>query len=136
MHPAIWIVGILAVAPLLFLPFASWPLITRRNLRRRGVTVTGKCLRVVSNEGAYFAVYEYSPVGQEKPLQGRTEGRGWPFADEGEDVEVIYDRSDPRTSRLTAEMGDITGWRFATYAIVAWLVIFVPLEIYTVLYYA
>ncbi len=134
-HPAIWIVGILAISPLLFLPFASWPLVVRRNLRRRGVTVPGKCVRVVSDEGAYFSVYEYSPEGQEKRLRGRTEGRGWPFADEGDEVEVIYDRSDPRSSRLSVELGDVTGWRFATYSIIAWLVLFVPLEIYTVIYY-
>ncbi|TPQ21755.1 DUF3592 domain-containing protein [Streptomyces sporangiiformans] len=135
MHPAIWIVGILTVAPLLFLPFVAWPLVVRWNLRRRGITVPGRCIRVVSDEGAYFSVYEYVPVDAAKPLRRRTEGRGWPYANQGEEVEVIYDRDNPPSSRLTVEIGDVTGWRFATYTIFAWVALFLPLDIYTVMYY-
>ncbi|MFI8895611.1 DUF3592 domain-containing protein [Streptomyces paradoxus] len=135
MHPAIWIVGVLAVAPLLFLPFVAWPLVVRRNLRRRGVTVPGTCTGVTSDEGAYFSTYEYVPVGGTKPLRGRTEGRGWPFAKEGDEVEVMYDRDNPASSRLTAEMGAVRDWRIATGLILVWVALFIPFEIYTVLYY-
>lgn len=116
MHPAIWITGIAAAAPLPWFLVPGIPLFKRRRLRRNGVETQGTCVDLRHDEGSYFVRYRY-PDAAGVTRHRTTEGSLQPYARPGESVSVIYDAKRPGRSMLVEEARR-RGWAVAAFVVI------------------